>query len=242
MSQYFGGSEDRKAAPGKRPFPSLPAAAQPDLFGAASPSKIFPTPHPASGKLDLFGDTATSPDSTAFPISVAPFPMFGNASTSDSLKGSPDQAAPDHTIAESSGDAFRAPTGASPPKRVHQGCGRPGAGRQEPRTDAVEQEQSAATTTSVKQEQAGSAAPAPPPGGAAVLGELLATQQRRLAGLVPELEEGQRREEELVAKLEAVLQDSQAYEQRLAATREQFSARVGAMAAALGPAARPGLG
>ena len=34
----------------------------------------------------------------------------------------------------------------------------------------------------------------------------------------------------------------QAYEQRLAATREQLSARVGALAAALGPAARPGLG
>ena len=210
MSQYFGGSEDRKAAPGKRTFPSLPAAAQPDLFGAASPSKVFPTPHPAGGKLDLFGDSATSPDSKAFPTSGAPFPMFADASTSDNLGRSSDQAAaPDRTIAESSGDTFRAPIGVPPPKRVHQGCGRPGAGRQEPSTDAVQQEQSAATTTSAKEEQAGPAAPAPPPGGAAVLGELLATQQRQLAGLVPELEEGQRREEELVVKLQAVEQQSQ---------------------------------
>ena len=35
-----------------------------------------------------------------------------------------------------------------------------------------------------------------------------ADQQRRLTALLPELEEGQRREEELVAKLQAVEQDS----------------------------------
>ena len=42
-----------------------------------------------------------------------------------------------------------------------------------------------------------------------MLVKLLAAQQQRLAALVPELEEGQRREEELVAKLQAVEQDSQ---------------------------------
>ena len=67
----------------------------------------------------------------------------------------------------------------------------------------------AASSEGLKKELGESSAPSPPAGGAAALGELLATQQRRLAGLVPELEEGQRREEELVAKLEAVLQVSQ---------------------------------
>ena len=67
MSQYFGGSEDRKETPGKQP----PAAAKPGLFVAASPGKAFPNPHPAGGQLNLFGDTATSPPgSKAFPTSA----------------------------------------------------------------------------------------------------------------------------------------------------------------------------
>ena len=57
MSQYFGGSEDRKETPGMQP----PAAAKPGLFVAASPDKAFPNPHPAGGQLNLFGDTAASP-------------------------------------------------------------------------------------------------------------------------------------------------------------------------------------
>ena len=106
MSQYFGGSEDRKETPGKRPLASLPAAARPGLFGAASPGKAFPSSHPAGGRFNPFGDSAASPpDNKALPTSGAQFSMFGDASTSDNLGRSSDQAAAaaNSVLAESPG-------------------------------------------------------------------------------------------------------------------------------------------
>ena len=171
----------------------------------------------------------------AFPQSSAQGPGFfprASAQSSDTFpKASDTLCSPAADAFSPPLDTFRTPLGAPPHKRQNQGSGRPG-GQQVPLTPTPPPPPPLAFTPAAitpftafngdftKEElgehtaaRASTAAPSPlasvPSGGAAVLRKLLADQQRRLAALVPELEEGQSREEELVAKLQAVEQDSQ---------------------------------
>jgi len=246
--------------PGKQPSAtSRPTAGHFTLFGAPPDTGAAPSP---SSVNTLFAESAGAGDikDFAFPQSSAQGPGFSpqaSAQASDTFFQSSDTfPKASDTLSSPAADAFsppldtfRTPLGAPPHKRQNQGSG-----QQVPLTPTLTLPPPAPLAftpfNSFNEEftkdelgehaaaRASTAAPSPlagaPSGGAAELRELLADQQRRLAALVPELEEGQRREEELVTKLQAVEQDSQAYEQRLAAMKEQFAARIGQIAEVLG--------
>ena len=210
MSSH-GSSSDTELTPGKRP------AALSSLFCVPSPPDTGATP--SGSNPDFAASTLSAGGGDAkdfmFPQSSAPSPDLcprASAQASDNFFHASDTlSSPSADAFSPPQDTFRTPLGAPPHKRPNQGSGRQvRPGLPEPGAGLTSTPTKAASSEGSKKEELGEpAAPSPPAGGAAALGELLATQQRRLAGLVPELEEGQRREEELVAKLEAVLQDSQ---------------------------------
>ena len=209
MSSH-GGSSDTELTPGKRP------AALSSLFCVPSPPDTGAAP--SGSNLDFAASTLSAGGGDAkdfmFPQSSAPSPNLcprASAQALDNFYASDTLSSPSADAFLPPQDTFRTPLGAPPHKRPNLGSGRQvRPGLPEPGAGLTSNPTKAASSEGFKKEELGEpAAPSPPAGGAAALGELLATQQRRLAGLVPELEEGQRMEEELVVELQAVEQESQ---------------------------------
>ena len=202
-----GCSSDMELTPGERP-----TATHSRLFGAPSPPDTGAAPsgsNPDFAASTLVVESAGDGDAKdfIFPQSSAPSPDLCPRASAQASDNFFHASSPSADAFSPPQDTFRTP----PHKRPNQGSGRQvRPGLPEPGAGLTSTPTKAASSEGSKKEELGEpAAPSPPAGGAAALGELLATQQRRLAGLVPELEEGQRREEELVIKLQAVEQESQ---------------------------------